>query len=94
MGSHVSRWYRQLFELSLNGFRRLCNGTNGAERGEGGRAEGDSLATAGEAPGPGAGVASLPPGLRILLMFFELRELTRTFQLLITSLGSLGSRPL
>ena len=29
MGSHVSCWYRQLFELSLNGFRRLCNGTNG-----------------------------------------------------------------
>lgn len=31
MGSHVSCWYRQLFELSLNGFGRLCNGTNGPE---------------------------------------------------------------
>lgn len=67
MGSHVSRWYRQLFELSLNGFRRLCNGTNGPE------SKGTALPwLERQAIGPRAEAASLPPGLRILFMFFEL----------------------
>lgn len=42
---------------------------------------------------PWGGCRFTPPALRILSMFFELCELTRTFRLLITSLGSLGSRP-
>lgn len=67
MGSHVSPWYRQLFELSLNGFRRLCNGTNGPE------SKGTALPRLErQAIGPGVAAASLPPGLRILFMFFEL----------------------
>lgn len=54
MGSHVSCWYRQLFELSLNGFRRLCNGTNGPGSRE-------QPCAAGEALGPRAGAAALLP---------------------------------
>lgn len=61
MGSHVSRWYRQLFELSLNGFRRLCNGTNGPEsRGAALLLLERQLAL------PGAAAALLPTALRIL----------------------------
>lgn len=56
MGSHVSRWYRQLFELSLNGFRRLCKGTNGPE------SKGTALPLLErQAIGPGAATASLFP---------------------------------
>lgn len=56
MGSHVSRWYRQLFELSLNGFRRLCKGTNGPE------SKGTALPLLErQAIGPGAATASLSP---------------------------------
>lgn len=67
MGSHVSRWYRQLFELSLNGFRRLCNGTNGPE------SRGAALPLLERQLALGRRLlSSLPAASSILLMFFEL----------------------